>query len=117
MRIKIEYGIEKGQKFEYISVDGKTEHYFHISRKLTGATGEDVNGIFNYTSSSIKYGDYIKDFRFDKPLDIFNMSAQEYITEVLHRAQIVNSWIKTIDFKNEIEFGISLMLLDEAANK
>lgn len=86
--------------------DGKTEHYFNVSRKLTGATGEDVNGIFNYISSSIKYGEYKKDFRFDKPLDIFNMSAQEYITEVLHRAQIVKSWIKTIDFKTEIEFEV-----------
>lgn len=116
MKIKIEFGIEKGKKFEYISIDGKTEHYFNVSRMLTGATDEDVNGIFNYLSSSITYGDYVKDFRFDKPLDIFNMSAQEYITEMLHRAQIVKSWIKTIDFKNEIEFEISLILLDKAAS-
>ena len=106
MKIKIEFGIENGRKFEYISIDGKTETHFGVSRKLTGSTDEDVNGIFNYISSSITYGEYKKDFRFDKPLNIFEMSSQEYIAEVLNRAKIVKSWIKTIDFKNEIEFEI-----------
>ncbi len=107
MKIKIEFGIKKGKKYEYISVDGKTEHYFEASRRLTGSTGEDVNGIFNYISSRIKYGDYTKDFRFDKPLNIFEMSTQEYITEILNRVKIVRSWIKKIDFKNEIEFEVT----------
>ena len=61
MKIKIEFGIENGQKFEYISIDGKTETHFGVSRKLTGATDEDVNGIFNYISSSITYGEYTKE--------------------------------------------------------
>lgn len=106
MKIKIEFGIENGQKFEYISIDGKPEEYSEVSRKLTGSTDDYANGIFNYISSSPKYGEYTKDFRFDKPLNIFEMSTQEYINEVLNRAKIIKSWIKTIDFKNEIEFEI-----------
>ena len=116
MKIKIEFGIEKGQKFEYISIDGNPNNYSEASRKLTGSTDEDANGIFNYSSSNIKYGEYIKHFEFGKPLNIFEMSTQEYTTEVLSRAQVVRNWIKTIDFKDEIEFEISLILLDMAAS-
>lgn len=115
MKIKIEFGIEKGQKFEGVSIDGKPKNYFEASRELTGSTDESSNGIFSSTSN-IKYGEYIKHFEFDKPLNIFEMSAQEYIAEVLNRAQVVRKWINSIDFKDEIEFEISLILLDMASN-
>lgn len=115
MKVRIEFGVEKGQKFEYISIDGNPNNYFEASRKLTGSTDEDANGIFS-SSSNIKYGEYIKHFEFDKPLSVFEMSNQEYINEVLSRAQVVRNWIKTIDFKDEIEFEISLILLDMAAS-
>lgn len=115
MKIKIEFGIEKGQKFEYISIDGNPNNYFEASRKLTGSTDEDANGIFS-SSSNIRYGGCVKHFEFGKPLSVFEMSTQEYTTEVLRRAQVVRNWIKTIDFKDGFEFEISLILLDMAAS-
>jgi hypothetical protein len=104
MEIKVEFGIRKGQKYEQVFVDGNLTRRFEVSRKLTGSSDEDGDGILNRTSTTIKYGNCEKIFTFDKPLDVFSMTPKEYIEEVLSRAKTVKAWIDTIDFENVIKF-------------
>ena len=106
MKITIRFGIEKGIRFENIYVDGANMNKFDASRKLTGTTNEDGSGIFNYQSCTFSYGDQTKTFKFENPLDVFKMSASDYIAEINNRITIVRNWVKSIDSINTIKFEV-----------
>mgnify|MGYP000574924979 CR=1 FL=1 len=96
--MKIRIGMRNGIKF-IEDCEGKQLKY-RASRKLTGTTGENDDGVFTDESETFRYGYQERHFDFSK-LDLFERGKER--KNLLERIKMVQDWIAGIDYEAEFE--------------
>lgn len=113
MKIKIEYGIEKGKRvMNVIDLNNPDEKVIKhiISRELTGTTGESGDGIFELyeeennkeTWVNFQYGN------FDNNFIIPSIIEEDYEVKLIKVIKEIRAWVKSIDFKKSMEINTEL---------
>lgn len=107
MNIKIERGINNdGKNFCELFINGENTSIFRFSQLMTNTNSEGNKGIWENKDVFIK-GEQRKEFNFGVDLVLSKMPLDYLKEELIKRSKVVREWVKSLPYKEEIEFTVS----------